>query len=280
MDDLRAMVALGERVAGTEGGKQAAREIERRLRAVGIPVVRDEFEEITPEGRRRFVNLVATIPGSDDRILLIGGHYDTKAGISPEFVGANDGGSSTAVLLELARVLAGRARSGPAKWIVFFDGEECLRSYGPHDGLHGSRHLARRLILSGQRARVKAAIIVDMVGDRDLKLTIPVNSDGNLVGLLEDCARKLGWETYVGRYPGEILDDHVPFLAAGIPAIDVIDFQYGSGPGRNDYWHTPADSLEHVSARSLEVVGRLVLCMVERLCAEQAEEPTAGRRGK
>ena len=264
-EDLQELVRLGERTAATEGAAQAAEFIARRLRDAGIQVRLDSFSEDTPWGRGRFTNVMGIIPGQCDSVVIIGGHYDTKAGIGRRFQGANDSGSSTAVLLEIARVLAACSGQRMEKWVVFFDGEECRRSYGPHDGLHGSRRLARRLIQSGAVKRIRAAVIVDMVGDRDLELTIPPNCSTSLVSLLQRCAADRGFEGLVRSYPGPILDDHVPFLRCGIPAIDIIDFYYGSAPGRNDYWHTLEDSLEHVSARSLETVGRIVVEMVRRL---------------
>ncbi|HIE10899.1 MAG TPA: M28 family peptidase, partial [Kiritimatiellae bacterium] len=225
----------------------------------------DSFQEAAPWGEGRFANVVGVIPGQTDSLVIIGGHYDTKAGIGPGFQGANDSGSSVAVLLETARALADWSRHGTEKWVVFFDGEECRRSYGPHDGLHGSRRLARSLIRSGRAQRVRAVIIVDMVGDKDLTLTIPPNCSPSLVRLLRRCAADLGFDGLVTGYPAPILDDHVPFLERGIPALDIIDFHYGSAPGRNDYWHTLEDSLDHVSAGSLEIVGRLVVETVRRL---------------
>lgn len=270
--DLEAVVAIGERVAGTEGAERAARLIEKRLKEAGVTVTCDEFTDVTPDGRMRFINLIAKIPGDSNHIVIVGGHYDTKSGIGPGFQGANDSGSSTAVLLELARVLSQNRWAGPEVWLAFFDGEECRFSYGPHDGLHGSRHLARRLQKEGIVPRVRAVIVVDMVGDADLKLTIPANSDPGLRRLLLESARDQGLSGYVTEYRGEIIDDHTPFLAAGIPAIDLIDFCYGSRTGSNDYWHTMGDSLAHVSQHSLGVTGQLVLRMLEKISSGDESE--------
>jgi Zn-dependent M28 family amino/carboxypeptidase len=183
-----------------------------------------------------------------------------------DFQGANDSGSSTGVLLELARMIRAHG-SVPRTGILFafFDGEEGIAHYIPGDGLHGSRRLARQLKESGDHERVDAMILLDMVGDRDLNFTIPLNSSPSLVQEVLDAARDCGYrDRFALSRQLAITDDHVPFLEIGIPAIDLIDFTYGSKPGLNDYWHTPQDHLDHISAESLRITGQIVTRLLEK----------------
>jgi len=263
--EVEAFVALGPRHAGTPGAAEAAAYLAERLRAAGLEPLIDTFEDRAPGGAAVFRNVHAELTGRERGTIVLASHYDTKTGIGEDFAGANDSGSSTGLLLALAAHL--RAR-GPHRYDIlfaFFDGEECRERYGPHDGLHGSRRLARTLVRNGRAAAVAAVIVIDMVGDRDLTLTLPRNGTPRLTTLAFDCARRLGVRDRLSLARGEILDDHVPFLEAGMPAVDLIDFEYGSRPGLNDYWHTPEDTLDKLSAQSLETVGRLVLCMVDDL---------------
>lgn len=154
---------------------------------------------------------------------------------------------------------------------VFFDGEECKNHYGKNDGLHGSRRLTEQLVKDGRSRKVRAVIILDMVGDRDLNITIPRNSALSLVAALFGAAQAEGTREKFTLSSGEILDDHQPFLSAGMPAIDIIDFEYGSAPGKNDYWHTPEDTADKLSAQSLEIIGRTVLRLLDNLMHGGAE---------
>jgi glutaminyl-peptide cyclotransferase len=151
--------------------------------------------------------------------------------------------------------------------LAFFDGEECRVEYGPRDGLHGSRRMARRAVDEGWARRVRAVIILDMVGDRDWTLTLPRNCTPQLLQLTFDAARDLGLRDRVRLARGAVLDDHVPFIEAGIPAVNLIDFEFGSAPGLNDLWHTPADSMDAISADSLANAGRLALRLLDLLAA-------------
>lgn len=263
-EEVRRFVAIRPRDATTPGAERAARYLRDRLQELGVAAEWDEFQDVCPIGTGVFRNVIARIPGKGRGLLILGGHYDTKAGIGEDFEGANDSGSSTGVLLELARHLA----SGPAwPWeirIVFFDGEEAMHRYGPHDGLHGSRHMARQLVESGQASNVVAMILLDMIGDRDLTVTIPRNGTPWLIAEVFEAARKEGLRQYFSLYPHRIVDDHDPFLAAGMPAVDLIDFQFGSAPGRNDYWHTPEDRMDKIAPESLEIVGRVVVRLLLR----------------
>lgn len=258
LEEVRHFLAVGSRVAGTPGAQRAADYIARRLETLGIAVERHVFRDAVPGGSNTFVNVIATLPGSKPGWIILGAHYDTKSGIEP-FEGANDSGSGVGVLLALASSLKGAAADRPGVRLAFLDGEECRGSYGPDDGLHGSRHLAARLAESGQAREVLAFILLDMIGDRDLTVTIPRNGTPDLMARVFDAAGECGRRSKFELFRGAILDDHQPFLDHGIPAVDLIDFEYGSAPGLNDFWHTPADTLDKLSADSLETMGRVVL---------------------
>ncbi len=258
LEEVRRFVELGARDAGTPGAERGALWIRDRLETLGIPARLDRFPDDTPRGTSEFRNVLAELPGATADWIVLGAHYDTKAGIFP-FEGANDSGSGVGVLIELARILrATPPARRPSVRLAFFDGEECRVSYGPRDGLHGSRRLAVQLRAEVQRAPVRAVIIVDMVGDRDLNLTIPRNGTPALMRALFAAAEAEGLRHRIRLGAGSILDDHVPFLERGFPAVDLIDFEYGSAPGLNDYWHTPADTLDKLSAESLAVTGRII----------------------
>jgi glutaminyl-peptide cyclotransferase len=165
-------------------------------------------------------------------------------------------------------------------WFVFFDGEEALEAYGADDGLWGSRHFVAELQRRQLAGSIRAMVLLDMVGDANLNIGIPANCDDRLALQVFDAARDVGCRDFFGYRAQEILDDHAPFLAAGIPAVNIIDFDFGSAPGKNDYWHTEQDTLERVSPRSLEIVGRTALRLISRLRAERGKTPesTAGTR--
>jgi glutaminyl-peptide cyclotransferase len=262
LEEAAALVAIGPRESGSAGAARAAEHLRARLSALGWAPAADEFQDDTPAGRLTFRNVLAEAgPRDRPRIVLLS-HYDTAPGLGPAFVGANDSGSSSGLLLELARVLTPHPPAGAAVLLGFLDGEESRTGYRAGDGLHGSRRLAARLRAEG---RVAAVIVLDMVGDRDLSVTLPRNGDPRLTRLALDCARAEGVRDRFSLLGRDVLDDHVPFLEAGMPAVDLIDFQFGSAPGRNDYWHTPADTLDKLSAESLQVVGRVVLRMIGEL---------------
>ncbi len=258
LDEASRVVALGPRDSGTPGAEKAAAYLVGRLQALGIEARVDAFQEETPDGTQTFRNVIGRLPGRSAETVVLISHYDTKSGIATNFVGANDSGSSTGLLLELARVLKGR-HGGPELEFLFTDGEECRREYGPRDGLVGSRRRAGQLKASGESARVRAVILLDMIGDRDLKVTLPRNGDPRLSLAVFAAAEQEGVRASFALADGAVLDDHVPFLDAGMPAVDLIDFQYGEGPGDNRYWHTAEDTMDKLSADSLGLVGRVVL---------------------
>jgi Zn-dependent M28 family amino/carboxypeptidase len=233
-----------------------------QFQEAGLEAEEQVFVAATPRGPIQFRNVVAHTlhsRGGDNAVVVIGSHYDTKWMTNGTFVGANDGASSVGVLLEMARVAA----NTPNLWFVLFDGEEAVVEYGPNDGLRGSRFFVESLKGDRHVKWVKAMLLFDMVGDARLNVTIPGNSTPALVDHLFTAARATGWRDYFSYRDMPMLDDHVPFLEVGIPAIDIIDFEYGRAPGLNDYWHTDKDTLDKLSPRSLEIVGQTGLRLLD-----------------
>lgn len=269
----REFVEIGPRPAGSEGAERAAKWIAAQARALGYAAHIDTWEEETPTGPVIFRNVIAGSPraagGRRRSRILIGSHFDTKR--FPEgvdFQGANDSGSSTGLLLELMRVLQPQWPAAyPELEIAFFDGEECQVAYGPQDGLHGSKRLAARIADAEAADRYVAMILLDMVGDRDLTVTLPMDAPPSLAQALFAAAENQGTREAFGYARGSILDDHVPFQRLGIPSLDIIDFRYGP---KNSYWHAEADRLDKLSAKSLATVGNVVLELLWHL-AETAE---------
>ena len=251
------------RNSGTPGSEVAADWLHTRLIGQGIDTILDRFTDSTPRGPKSFVNVLASIPGKSDEWILLLTHFDTMSGISESFQGANDSGSSTGLLLELATTLHAFSPFKHNVLCAFLDGEESMLAYSDRDGFHGSKRLANTM--KQQKRKIKAVILMDMVGDRDLKITIPRNSTADLRVLALQAAEATGDRDKVGLFDGMIYDDHQAFLDLGYPAINLIDFQYGSHPGKNDYWHTTKDSIDKLSVDSLLVTGRIVMEMLNRL---------------
>lgn len=257
------VAACTPRDGGTPGAARAAAWIRDRLATNGVPAEIDAFTADTPKGPLPYANVLATFPGQADTWIVLLSHFDTMRGVGAGFEGANDGGSSTGLLIELAAAIR---RAGPLRHGVicgFMDGEECLLGYSERDGFHGSKRLARQLKARG--AKVSAVILMDMVGDRDLKLTLPRNGSASLRVLALEAAEATGDRGKIGLFDGDIFDDHQAFLDCGYPAVDLIDFDYGSAPGLNNYWHTPRDTMDKLSADSLAATGRIVVEMINRL---------------
>ena len=252
------IVRFGPRPSGSEALARTRRYIADELRAAGFRVRQEPFTSTTPDGPIKMANMIGEIEGRRSDVIVVGGHYDTKHFPNFRFVGANDGGSSSGFLLELARALA-RAKPEFTYWIVFFDGEEARREWSRDDSLYGSRHFVRSLAASGQLKRVRAAIVADMIGDRDLAIRREAGSTPWLSDLIWQAAAKLGYQRHFPESALAVEDDHSPFLEAGVPAALLIDFDYGGRPGENAFWHTPEDTLDKVGARSLAIVGEVLL---------------------
>jgi Zn-dependent M28 family amino/carboxypeptidase len=248
------VVSFGARTPGSEGHKQARAWILSELRKTGCEVSEDRFRAITPSGPVEMSNLICLFKGTIDRVAVFSGHYDTKPMPGVPFVGANDGGSSTGFLLEMARALSGEPRKFNV-YIVFFDGEEAYVQYSETDGFYGSRHLARRWEEEGILQRIGALFNVDMIGDRDLGLLRELYSSSRVRNYVWSVAHELGYGRYFLDETGLVMDDHLAFTRLKVPAVNVIDFDYGPN---NSWWHTPADTMDKLSANSFEVVGRVL----------------------
>jgi Zn-dependent M28 family amino/carboxypeptidase len=246
---IERLVAMGPRPAGSPAGERARLYIVETLRAAGVQPRVLPFETSTPHGRLRMANVIGVLPGRRPDVIMLGGHYDTKWFREMHFVGANDGGSSTALLLELGRVLQKRSREF-TYWLAFFDGEEAREHWTATDSLYGSRHLAAELQRSGTLPRT--LVLVDMIGDRQLGIRREGASTPWLTDLIWAAARRLRHERHFLGGTLLVEDDHVPFLRAGVPSALLIDFDYPP-------WHTADDTLDKVSAESLQVVGEVVL---------------------
>jgi Zn-dependent M28 family amino/carboxypeptidase len=221
------------------------------------------------------VNLIAEIPGIRRDVIVLGGHYDTKYYPDVRFVGANDGGSGTALLLELARVLAERAREYTV-WVVFFDGEEDRPPTSNNAALHGSVHFVQEAARTGDLSRLRAAVVLDMVGDRELDIHPDSRSTAWMNAILWATARQLGHDRHFPNDVVGIIDDHEPLLRAGIPAALLIDYRYG--PTGREFWHTPQDTLDKVSRASLQIVGDVVLRALPEIERTLQTQATPGPR--
>jgi glutaminyl-peptide cyclotransferase len=272
-EHIRQLVTIGPRVAGSPGAARARDYIKAQLNTLNVSVEEQAFDVKTPLGLTRMVNLRATLPGEKGTTgprLLIAGHYDTKLFQDEVFVGANDGGSSTAFLIELARVLKERKLALPIE-LVFFDGEEAVIDWHQrNDNTYGSRHYVAAAQQDGSLKDIRALILVDMIGDRDLQIRRETNSTPWLTKIIWDEARRAGRREFVDE-PFEVEDDHLPFLRAGVDAVDIIDLDYAA-------WHTPGDTLDKVSPESLQAVGDVVLGalpeVMQRLTIPNAQRPT------
>lgn len=251
------VAACPERDAGTPGGYRASRWILGKASVVGGNVHQDRFEANTPEGPRKFVNLYCPFerrPGAPWTVFV--SHYDTKPGKGCP--GANDGASTSCLLVRLAKALFENRAFDRNVLFVWTDGEECRgEHYGEDDGFQGSKRAAA--MLAEKKYAVDGVYVLDMLGDRDLKISVPANVSEELAKRVSAAAKRIGLDrTRFARLDGSVLDDHVAFLDAGFKAVDLIDFEYGSAPGKNDYWHTPRDTVDRLSPDSFLIVGRLV----------------------
>jgi Zn-dependent M28 family amino/carboxypeptidase len=246
---LRQIVNIGPRPAGSPAIERTRTYITDQLNALGISAAPQAFDAQTPIGRVHMVNLIATIPGARKERIALAGHYDTKLFREFRFVGANDGGSSAAMLLELARVLKARRNEFTVE-VLFLDGEEAtLRDWGGTDHTYGSQYYVDNAKRTGALASLKAMVLVDMVGDRDLRIMRETASTKWLTDTIWATAKRLGYGSTFVDQSTRIEDDHIPFLEAGAQAVDIIDLEYPP-------WHTAGDTLDQTSARSLEIVGK------------------------
>jgi glutaminyl-peptide cyclotransferase len=261
-DHVAKIVAIGWRPPGSDGIHRAQDYIRSQLQGLGCTVDEDDFHAQTPIGTVMMKNIIAKAPGTGRGIILLLTHYDTIQ--LKGFVGAEDGGSSTGLMLEMARLLCGK--KGPnAVWIAFLDGEEAFVNWqNEDDHTYGSRELAASMALSGDLKRIKAVILADMIGQTDLSIVKEGDSTKWLTDLVWHTAARLGYATIFLPRQTVIQDDHDPFLDRDVPAIDIIDLD-----GYHAYWHTPLDTLDKISPRSLAIVGHVILESVNEIQKKQ-----------
>ena len=275
LEHVRKQVEFGPRPPGSPELEKTRAYMIEQLGSYGLNVISDEFQATTPIGERKMVNVTAELPGESSDVIMLASHYDTKYIKEFKFVGANDGGSSTGAVLELARVLAAQKQKPKfTYWFVFFDGEESFcfdwdECENPNpsnpgerlpDNTYGSRHYVAKLIEKNEVKRVRAMILLDIMGYKDLKLGRPDLGTRWLSDLIWQTGKQIGYgSTFVDTYESIGDDDHAPFLRAGVDAVDII--QLASYP----YWHTKEDTLDKVSAKSLKVVGDTVLVSLPKI---------------
>jgi glutaminyl-peptide cyclotransferase len=256
-EHVRQLVAIGPRVAGSPGARAARDYIAKQMAALGLQVREQAFTAKTPLGTADMVNLRVTLPGTaTSGRLILAGHYDTKLFRDVTFVGANDGGSSAAFLIEIARVLKDRTNALPIE-LLFFDGEEAVVVWQGDDHTYGSRHYVEAAKKDGTLADIRALILVDMIGDKDLRILREPRSTRWLTDVIWSAAKKLKRPEFVDEN-FEVEDDHIPFLEAGVQAVDLIDLDYPA-------WHTPDDTLDKISPRSLQAVGDVLLAALPEI---------------
>jgi Zn-dependent M28 family amino/carboxypeptidase len=258
---VKEVVAFGARPIGSENHKKLESYITSHLK--GDQVEEDAFTADTVEGKFPVRNIIAKYPGAKDGIIVIAGHYDTNYPLRNNgYVGANDGGSSTAILLEYANHLRGKKRDGYSVWLVWTDGEEAVRQWSETDSLYGTRHLAEKWEKDATLKKIKALLVMDMIGDADLNIDRDSNSTPWLIDLVYQVAERGGVQSHFYARAGAIEDDHLPFVKRGVPSVDIIDLEYGYN---NVFHHTPQDTLDKLSPRSLEIVGKTTLEAIRML---------------
>jgi len=274
MQYTREIVRFGARPIGSENHKKLENYILSHLR--GVEVTDDVFTADTPEGKLAVRNLIAKFPGTKDGIIVIAGHYDTNYPLrNTGYVGANDGASSAAILLELANQLRGKKRDGYSVWLVWTDGEEAVKQWSPTDSLYGTRHLAESWQNDGTLKKIKALMVEDMIADADLNIEREMGSTPWLEELILQAATQLGYQSHFFARSISVQDDHLPFLQKGVPSADMIDLDYGYN---NVFHHTPQDTLDKLSTKSLEISGKVIVKAIELLDqdirpAAQANKP-------
>jgi glutaminyl-peptide cyclotransferase len=267
------VVDFGERWPGSPGHQKTEDLIHAVLARTGAVVEPDDFTAKTPRGPIAVHNIIGKFNVTADprqEIVILGGHYDTL--FKKGFVGANDGGSSTAILLAFADALA-HQKTRLQVWLMWTDLEEAIEAFQGDDGLYGSRHFAQKLAAQGLVPRVKGFFLLDMIGDVDLGVSREQGSDRALQAIIGRAAGELGYTKYFFQSTSDIIDDHRSFTGVGIPSVDVVDAEFGRmGPqydSMGEFHHSNADTIDKVSAHSLEIVGRTLLRTVELMDASK-----------
>jgi glutaminyl-peptide cyclotransferase len=251
---VQRLVDFGPRPPASDAIKKSRAYIVEILKSFGWTVTEQAFADNTPRGAVQFVNVIARFGGDKDAndLFLLCSHYDTKTFDTIRFVGANDGGSSTGLLLEMARVLALQPQLAAKTELVFFDGEEAYENFTESDGLYGSRYFARQLVQDGTAKHFRGGILFDMVGKRGLQITLPPDSPAQIVRDIFAASDTLKLRSYFTYFDQDITDDHTPLNAIGIPVVDLIDFHFPA-------WHTAEDTIDKLSPQSLQIVGSVAV---------------------
>jgi len=280
MQYVKEIVKFGPRPLASANHKKVEDYIAGRLR--GDSVEDDAFTANTPVGKFPVHNIVAKYPGTKDGLIVIASHYDTNYPLrGTSYVGANDGGSSSALLLELANQLRGKTLDGYSVWLVWDDAEEAMKpeSETPFidDSLYGITHLAEKWEADGTLKKIKAFLLADMIGDADLNIDRDQNSTPWLENVVYEAATRLGYQSHFFANNNKVTDDHIPFVKRGVACADLIDFNYGYN---NVFWHTPQDTVDKLSPKSLEIVGGVVLETVRILDRMDPLPPAAAPNPK
>jgi glutaminyl-peptide cyclotransferase len=262
MQYVKEIVSFGPRPIGSENHKKVENYILSHLK--GDDVEQDAFDVHPTEGTFPVRNIIAKFPGTRDGIIVIASHYDTNWPLrNTSYIGANDGASSSALLLEIANQLHGKKLDGYSVWLLWDDAEESMKlPWDDPESLYGVRHLAQKWQVDGTLKKIKAFILEDMVGDADLNIEHDTNSTPWLEDLIFKAATRLGYQSHFFARSMAVIDDHTSFLQRGVPSADLIDFDYGY----NDvFWHTTDDTVDKLSPKSLEIVGTVTLETVHLL---------------
>jgi glutaminyl-peptide cyclotransferase len=259
MQHVKEIVKFGPRPLGSANHKKVEDYIDAHLK--GDDVEDDRFTADTPVGKFPVHNIIAKYPGTKDGLIVVASHYDTNYPLrGTSYVGANDGGSSSGLLLELANQLRGKKRDGYSVWLVWDDAEEAMKpdTETPFmdDSLYGITHVAEKWQADGTLKKVKAFLLADMIGDADLNVDHDLNSTSWLESVVYDSAKRLGYQSHFFGRDNQVSDDHLPFMKRGVPCADLIDFMYGYN---NVFWHTPQDTVDKLSPKSLQIVGNVIL---------------------
>jgi Zn-dependent M28 family amino/carboxypeptidase len=247
--------AAGPRWIGSPGHAKAEAFLKEQFRRDNLE--EDTFTTNTPAGAMTMHNFIVKFPGKRDGIIVLATHYETNYPLrNIRYVGANDGGSTTGLLIEMANYFRGKPNNGYSVWLVFTDGEEAIKSWSDADSVYGSKHLAEKWQSDGTLKKIKAFLLADMLGDKDLDIQRDLNSTPWLEDLVLQAATQYGWQSYFFQKQTYDGDDHTPFVKRGVPCADLIDLDYGYD---NAYWHTAQDTMDKLSAKSLTIAGDTLL---------------------
>jgi Zn-dependent M28 family amino/carboxypeptidase len=260
----REFAAIGPRWPTGPGHVKAEEFLRSHFLRAHDQVEEDTFTADTPIGPVPMCNFIVRFPGAKPGVIVLATHYETNYPLrNINFVGANDGASTTGLLMSIADRLRAQAAGQPGKkldgnsvWLVFFDGEEAINQWSASDSTYGSRHLAAKWGRDGTLNQIKAFMLADMIGDKQLDIQHDTNSTAWLVSLVADAAKKFGYQRYFFQQEMDVQDDQLAFVRRGVPTIDVIDLDYGPN---NSYHHTAQDTMDKISAHSLTIDGDVFL---------------------